>query len=154
MISPLTTLGLVLPPLPRPLSTYPGFAFPWNLKYSGLFAKFGVDTISLCTPSDSRGVLYTCEVPFITRICSFAAREAWPKPVEEYRVLSYFGGNVVTAEGEGWRRQRRVGAPAFSKEMLARLWVDMRNILSENGCVRNWEERMTKRWGSRGPSRG
>ena len=144
MISPLTTLGLVLPPLPRPLSTYPGFAFPWNLKYSGLFAKFGVDTISLCTPSDSRGVLYTCEVPFITRICSFAAREAWPKPVEEYRVLSYFGGNVVTAEGEGWRRQRRVGAPAFSKEMFARLWVDMRNILSETVVQENWEERMAK----------
>ena len=144
MISPLTTLGLVLPPLPYPLSTYPGFAFPWNLKYSGLFAKFGADTISLCTPSDPRGAIYTCEVPFITRICSFAAREAWPKPIEEYGVLSYFGSNVVIAEGEGWRRQRRVGAPAFSKEMFTRLWVDMRNILSEMVLQEDWEGRMAK----------
>jgi hypothetical protein len=126
------------------LSTYPGFAFPWHLKHSGLFAKFGADTISLCTPSDPRGILYTCEVPFITRICSFAAREAWPKPIEEYAVLSYFGGNVVVAEGEEWRRQRRVGAPAFSKEMFTRLWVDMRNILSEMVIQENWEERMAK----------
>ena len=142
LISPLTTLGLVLPPLPHPLSTYPGFAFPWDLKYSGLFAKFGADTISLCTPSDPRGTLYTCEVPFITRICSFAARETWPKPVEEYSILSYFGSNVVIAEGEAWRRQRRVGAPAFSKEMFTRLWVDMRNILSEMVVQENWEGRM------------
>jgi len=144
LISPLTTLGLILPALPYPLSTYPGFAFPWNLKYSGLFAKFGADTISLCTPSDPRGVLYTCEVPFITRMCSFAARQAWPKPIEEYGVLSYFGGNVVVAEGEGWRRQRRVGAPAFSKEMFTRLWEDMCNILSEMVVQENWEERMAE----------
>ena len=126
------------------MSTYPGLAFPWNLKYSGLFAKFGADTISLCTPSDPRGALYTCEVPFITRICSFAAREAWPKPIEEYGVLSYFGSNVVIVEGEGWRRQRRVGAPAFSKEMFTRLWVDMRNILSEMVVQENWGGRMEK----------
>ena len=103
--SPFTTLGLVLPTHPYPLSTYPGFIFPWNLKYSGLFAKFGDNTISLFTPSDPHGVLYTCEVPFIAWICSVAAREAWSKPIEEYRLLSYFGGNVIIAEGEGWRHQ-------------------------------------------------
>src|SRR5258707_2217925 len=67
-------------------------------------AKFGADTISLCTPSDPHGVLYTCDVPFITRLCSFAAREAWPRLVEEYGVLSYFGGRVVISKGKGWRR--------------------------------------------------
>ena len=59
-------------------------------------------------------------------------------------MLSYFGGNIIIAEGEGWRHQRRVGAPAFSKEMFARLWVDMRNILSEIVVQENWEERMAK----------
>ncbi len=59
-------------------------------------------------------------------------------------MLSYFGGNVVIAKGDGWRRQRRVGAPAFSKEMFTRLRVDMRNILSEIFMQENWEERMAK----------
>ncbi len=78
------------------------------------------------------------------RICSFAAREAWPKPVEEYGVLPCFGRNVVIAEGEGRRRQRRVGGPAFFKEMFTGLWVDMRTILSEVVMQDDWEERMAK----------
>ena len=91
-----------------------GFAFPWNLKYSGPFTKSVADTISLCTPSDPRGVLYTSQVPFIKRICSFAAFGAWPDPVEEYGVLSYFGGSVVI------------------------------NILLEMIMQESWEERMGK----------
>ena len=58
-----------------------------------------------CALHQIRGALYACELPFITRMCPFVARDAWPKPVEEYGVLSYLGGNIIIAEGEGWRRQ-------------------------------------------------
>ena len=124
------------PPFIRYQPTQLAFAFPWNLKYSGIFTKSAADTISLFTLSDPHGVLYRCEVPFINRIRSFVAREAWLKPVEEYYgVLSYFDGDVAITEDEGWRRQRRVGGLAYYKEMFTRLWVIMQE---------NWEERMAK----------
>ena len=86
-------------------------------------------------------MLYTCDVPFLTRISSYASRQAFPKPIEEYTVLSYFGDNLVIAEHENWRRQRRVTAPAFSSKMFARLWIDMRNIVEEMLHQDKWVER-------------
>jgi hypothetical protein len=136
----MSTLGLVLPALPNPLRTYPGFAFPSKLKHAGLFKVFKCDTVSLCA-WDGRAILYTCDVPFLTRICSYASRQVFPKPIEEYTVLSYFGDNLVIAEHENWRRQRRVTAPAFSSKMFARLWIDMRNIVGEMAQQDKWVER-------------
>ncbi|KAG8818645.1 hypothetical protein FRC17_010764 [Serendipita sp. 399] len=72
---------------------------------------------------------------------SFASRETFPKPVDEYKVLSYLGSNLVICEGEAWRRQRRIGAPAFSKGMFERLWLDMRDIVREMVEQERWYER-------------
>ena len=136
----MSALGLLLPALPNPLRTYPGFAFPSRLKHAGFFKVFKCDTVSLCA-WDGRAMLYTCDVPFLTRICSYASRQVFPKPIEEYTVLSYFGDNLVIAEHENWRRQRRVTAPAFSSKMFARLWIDMRNIVEEMVHQDKWAER-------------
>jgi hypothetical protein len=136
----MSALGLLLPALPNPLRTYPGFAFPSRLKHTGLFKVFKCDTVSLCA-WDGRAMLYTCDVPFLTRICSYASRQVFPKPIEEYTVLSYFGDNLVIAEHENWRRQRRITAPAFSSKMFARLWIDMRNIVEEMVQQDKWVDR-------------
>jgi hypothetical protein len=136
----MSALGLVLPALPFPFITYPGFSFPWELKHKGLFAKFKCDTVSLCA-GDGRALLFTADVPFIRDMSSFALREVFPKPVDEYKVLSYLGSNLLICEGESWRRQRRIGAPAFSKEMFERLWSDMRDIVGEMVEQERWVER-------------
>jgi hypothetical protein len=140
LVSPMSTLGLLLPRLPFPFVTYPGFSFPWELKHEGLFERFKCDTVSLCA-GDGRALLFTADVPFITKMSSFALREVFPKPVEEYKVLSYLGSNLVICEGESWRRQRRIGAPAFSKGMFERLWLDMRDIVREMVEQEKWMER-------------
>lgn len=139
-VSPMSPPGLLLPALPFPLFTYPGFSFPWELKHAGLFAKFKCDTVSLCA-GDGRAMLFTADVPFIQRMSAFTSREVFPKPVDEYKVLSYLGSNLVICEGESWRRQRRIGAPAFSKGMFERLWLDMRDIVREMVEQERWQER-------------
>ena len=140
LVSPMSPPGLLLPALPFPLLTYPGFSFPWELKHAGLFAKFKCDTVSLCA-GDGRAMLFTADVPFIQKMSAFASREMFPKPVDEYKVLSYLGSNLVICEGESWRRQRRIGAPAFSKGMFERLWLDMRDIVREMIEQERWQER-------------
>jgi cytochrome P450 len=37
------------------------------------------------------------------------------KPVEDYKVLSFFGENVVASEHETWRRHRRLTVGSFSE---------------------------------------
>ena len=43
------------------------------------------------------------------------ARARFPKPMGPYKVLLAFGPNLVACEGDEWKRQRKLVAPAFSE---------------------------------------
>ncbi len=47
------------------------------------------------------------------------------------QVTAIFGNGLVTSEGEFWRRQRRLAAPAFSGQRLARYGSDMVSYTEE-----------------------
>lgn len=42
-------------------------------------------------------------------------RTRFPKPVQQYRILQFWGNNIVASEGEEWKRFRKISAPAFSE---------------------------------------
>lgn len=48
-----------------------------------------------------------------------AARVRFPKPVEIYDILSFYGRNLVASEHEEWKRFRKVSAPSFSEVSIA-----------------------------------
>jgi cytochrome P450 len=39
----------------------------------------------------------------------------YPKPVEQYKNINLFGDNIVSSEGDEWKRFRKISAPAFSE---------------------------------------
>jgi cytochrome P450 len=43
-----------------------------------------------------------------------STRGAFKKDTDGYDVLKVFGSNLLVTEGEEWKRQRRICAPAFS----------------------------------------
>lgn len=43
------------------------------------------------------------------------ARARFPKPTDVYELLATFGTNILVTEGEEWKRQRKIAAPAFSE---------------------------------------
>ena len=45
----------------------------------------------------------------------FSLRLRFPKPVEGYELVSFFGKNIVTTEFSEWKRHRKIAAPAFSE---------------------------------------
>lgn len=45
----------------------------------------------------------------------FSARQRFPKPVEPYQVLTFFGNNIVTSEFDEWKQHRKIAAPAFNE---------------------------------------
>lgn len=46
------------------------------------------------------------------------SRARFPKPVEQYGVLAFFGRNIVITEGDEWKKHRKISAPAFSDVRL------------------------------------
>ena len=59
------------------------------------------------------------------------ARTRFPKPVDFYRVLATFGPNVLVAEGDAWKAQRRVVAPAFSERNNRLVWKETERVVRE-----------------------
>ncbi|KAF9653322.1 cytochrome P450 [Thelephora ganbajun] len=46
----------------------------------------------------------------------FSSRLRFPKPVQDYKILKFFGNNIVTTEFDEWKRYRRIAAPAFGEK--------------------------------------
>jgi cytochrome P450 len=70
--------------------------------------------------SPSKILFNTTNAEANTQIC--ARRFDFTKPFEEYDVVNHFGKNVLSAEWEDWRRQRKIIAPAFSEKSNAFVW--------------------------------
>ena len=55
----------------------------------------------------------------MARLCAaqevVGARARFPKPLEVYELLASFGSNILVTEGDEWKRQRKIAAPAFSE---------------------------------------
>lgn len=53
-----------------------------------------------------------------------ARREAFPKPLESYRILDIFGRNVITTEGGEWRQHRKISSPGFNEKNNALVFTE------------------------------
>jgi cytochrome P450 len=51
-------------------------------------------------------------------------RAEFPKPVHIYGILDLFGRNVVSSEGNEWRRHRKITGPPFSEKNNHLVWTE------------------------------
>ena len=49
-------------------------------------------------------------------------RNDFLKPVEIYGIVDIFGSNILSSEGDNWKRHRKIVAPAFSEKSNALVW--------------------------------
>lgn len=60
------------------------------------------------------GAFFFCSTPSAVRALN-ADRRVFRKPVEVYKILKYFGSNVLVTEGDEWRRHRKVSRRAVPR---------------------------------------
>ncbi|GJE92931.1 cytochrome P450 [Phanerochaete sordida] len=99
----------------------------WKRKHRD-FAEFGMDVVSLASVIPTpRSMLLVADAAAIKEITS--SRTRFPKPVKQYKVLTFFGANIVTAEGDEWKRFRKITAPAFSERNNRLVWDETVKIM-------------------------
>ena len=86
-------------------------------------------------------------------------RPRFPKPVDIYKVISFFGENIVGTEGDEWKRYRKIIAPSFSEVetrsstlLLAkglRLRRQRNNRLVWDGTIKIMDDLFEDVWGSK-----
>lgn len=92
---------------------------PWHYKQGHApFAKLRSDTLLLVSPG--RITLYVADASAAAQITS--RLDDFPKALELYEVLNVFGKNVVTLEGNAWRRHRKVISGAFTEGNNRLVW--------------------------------
>ncbi|THU87661.1 cytochrome P450 [Dendrothele bispora CBS 962.96] len=60
-----------------------------------------------------------------------SSRTEYPKSTEQYDVLRFFGRNIVTEEGEEWKKYKKICAPAFSERNNRLVWDYTLRIISD-----------------------
>ncbi|EJF57962.1 614/534 cytochrome P450 [Dichomitus squalens LYAD-421 SS1] len=105
----------------------PGPAWTINSKYAE-FARHGWDVIT--------GVR-RAPVTKLTRSTPrpeqeiMGARARFPKPTSSYALLATFGTNILVTEGDEWKRQRKIAAPAFSEKNNRLVWDETAKVLDD-----------------------
>ncbi|TBU26975.1 cytochrome P450 [Dichomitus squalens] len=59
------------------------------------------------------------------------SRARFPKPTEAYELLKAFGTNIIATEGDEWKHQRKIVAPAFSERNNRLVWDETVHILED-----------------------
>lgn len=124
LLSPASILGAALPKI-RWISHGSNALF--KEKHQP-FKSAGWDIISSVTiyPKVST-TMFLADATAIKEVSSSRAR--FPKPVEQYVVVGFFGHNIVVSEGEEWKKYRKISAPAFSDRNNKLVWDESVKIM-------------------------
>ncbi|KAF9530338.1 cytochrome P450 [Crepidotus variabilis] len=127
LFSPLGLFGSSI--LPKIKYISPGVNWPFINKHD-IFARSGADyCFSTYAVPSPRNNLLLGDAAMIKEVVN--SRTVFPKPVELYVFLSFFGKNIVVSEGEEWKIYRKIAAPAFSERNNKLVWDETSRILHE-----------------------
>ncbi|TVY36928.1 Cytochrome P450 [Lachnellula subtilissima] len=87
----------------------------------------------------SPGQIYldSCNAEVIAQVSTH--RENFVKPVEIYGIIDMFGKNLLTTEGDTWKRHRKVVGPAFSERSNSLVWKE--SLRQGVGMLKFWAGR-------------
>ncbi|KAH7338264.1 cytochrome P450 [Rhizoctonia solani] len=67
------------------------------------------------------------------------SRNNFVKDTDAYTILKGFGSNLLVVEGEEWKRQRRIAAPAFSDKNNRLVWDTAKQFIQQ--MIDGWESK-------------
>ncbi|KAF8587184.1 cytochrome P450 [Ramaria rubella] len=99
------------------------------------FAESGWDILSLICFYPRIQTFYILADPLaIKEVTVHHAR--FPKPVEDYKILSFFGQNIIVTENAEWKKHRKICAPSFSERNNKLVWDETIRIVLD--MFDNW----------------
>ncbi|KAK2462367.1 hypothetical protein APHAL10511_005673 [Amanita phalloides] len=136
-----------------PLSLVGNLLLPrtwWNPKVYGfwferatMYKQFGTDTISIVPFFSGSPMFYTRNVEVTRQIVSNGPRASFIKPLIGGNFFAYWGMNVFSANGETWRRHRRIVAPSFNNALYEHVFdesiVTYRDMIASEKWVNKRE---------------
>ncbi|KAG8765151.1 hypothetical protein FRC12_007664 [Ceratobasidium sp. 428] len=114
--------------LPRMRGLGVGSSYAWETKYS-MFDGCKWDIHTMVGILSGIPGYYVSNLDTIRQMAT--SRTTFTKPVGDYGTLNVFGPNLVASEGDKWKRQRRICAPAFSDRNNNYVWSTTTDLADE-----------------------
>ncbi|KAH8110025.1 614/534 cytochrome P450 [Phellopilus nigrolimitatus] len=111
LLSPATVLANIIPVYIPGIAT--GRNQAWNSKYKD-FEYYGTDIFTVVSAWPRARVMINVADPAAVKEITLW-RAKWVKPIEQYAMIMQFGRNIVSTEGDEWKKHRKIANPAFSE---------------------------------------
>ncbi|KAJ3271587.1 hypothetical protein HDV01_006549 [Terramyces sp. JEL0728] len=98
------------------------------------YGNFKDEIVFACRPD--RTILFVGNVDYVQQIME--NKSIFPKPVHMYHVIDIYGKNVVTTEGQEWKRHRKICAPNFGERNNIK--VHSETVYVVESLVKLWEK--------------
>ncbi|KAI9351295.1 cytochrome P450, partial [Obelidium mucronatum] len=113
---------------------------PRNWLYSRKFSTFAEADSGIVAICDSNGTNVFVADPELCREIMTSRYKEFLKPVHVYTLIDIYGKNIVTTEGEEWRKHRKIAAPTFSEQNNA--LVHEASIQIGYDMFKSWESKL------------
>ncbi|KAF9000893.1 cytochrome P450 [Cyathus striatus] len=119
----------------------PGVMGVWYWRNS-LYRKFSSDTISVVPFISGTPAVFTSNLEVARQVMAGLNKSAYGKPsIEGAGLMNYWGISLVIAEGEDWRKHRRIVGPAFTQKLYELVWFDAIDLYNQMLSVEGFENK-------------
>ncbi|KAH7920397.1 cytochrome P450 [Leucogyrophana mollusca] len=132
---------LSLPGVLFPETTWnPGLLFTSTWRHTrNIYTRNGGDAFSVVPYIHGAPVLYTQSMAVARQVVTTGHKSAtFGKAESMAAALVFWGPSIATAEGDLWRKYRRIMAPAFNNQTYARVWTTSQRLYADLLEVEGW----------------
>ncbi|THH08156.1 hypothetical protein EW145_g2891 [Phellinidium pouzarii] len=130
-IQPLSTPAALLPRSPF----YRTLGFNWH-EHQSLYDNAPLKTLTITPILFGQTFMYTKNVQAFYQ--SHSLTSAFYKPANSNPALRMLGENVASAEGDIWKRHRRITAPAFNHSTYRNVWDTTARVYADSIDKEGW----------------
>ncbi|KAG6917128.1 hypothetical protein DXG01_003794 [Tephrocybe rancida] len=87
--------------------------------------------------------IYTSNLDVARQVSGGGHKSSFIKPESASRALLLWGMNLVAADGDTWRKHRRIMGPAFNSKLYKMVWTETLETYREMLSAENWGSQTT-----------
>ncbi|PPQ65337.1 hypothetical protein CVT26_000052 [Gymnopilus dilepis] len=120
----------------------PSVFFTWEWRHN-LYKRFGHDTFSVVSFVTGPSGFYSANLDIARQVAIGGHKTSFVKPRDMSRALLLWGMNIVAADGELWRKHRRIMGPAFNMDLYQLVWQESLRMYKEMIAAEGWDGKKT-----------
>ncbi|KAH0580883.1 hypothetical protein H2248_012042 [Termitomyces sp. 'cryptogamus'] len=120
----------------------PGLRFTWIWRLT-FYKQYQNENVSMVPFISGIPSIYTSNLDVARQVVGGGHKSNFIKPQSASQALLLWGMNLVAADGDTWRKHRRIMGPAFNNQLYQMVWEETLITYREMVSAENWSSKIT-----------